>query len=355
MTKENHTTFSGFVVLGYSELPDLQGLLFVVFLFIYASILTGNGLIIYVTLTDPTLYTPMYFFLKNLSLLEICYTSVTLPKMLVNLIAENKNISFIGCAAQIYFLLLLGGTECLLLAAMAYDRYVAICNPLHYKLIMSKQFCWGLVTGSLTVNMPAHVGQTYLVFTLPFCDSHEINNFFCDIPPLLELACADTNINKVTVFVASTVFIIIPFFLILPSYVKIISAIMKMHSAENRKKVFSTCSSHLIIVSLFYGSGTIVCMTPRSKEIVGINKFLSLFYTILVPMFNPIIYSLRNREVKSSLRKFLLQWLTRNAHLAPFIVVVVVTWLRIGFWETFREEVLNASSQAEHKTKPNIL
>ncbi|XP_034990920.2 olfactory receptor 10AG1-like [Zootoca vivipara] len=305
MARDNHTAFSDFILLGYSDLPDLQGLLFLVFLFIYTEILIGNGLIICITVTDLALHTPMYFFLKNLSFLEICYTSVTLPKMLVNFIVENKSISFIGCAAQIYFLLLLGGTECLLLAAMAYDRYVAICNPLHYKLIMSKQFCLGLIAGALTVNMPIHVVQTYLVFILPFCDSREINSLFCDIPPLLELACAGTNINKVSVFVAGMLLIVMPFFLILASYVKIISAILKMPSAESRMKVFSTCSSHIIVVSLFYGSATIVYLSPRSKETEDINKLLSLFYTILVPMFNPIIYSLRNREVKTSLVKLL--------------------------------------------------
>nr|XP_028559199.1 olfactory receptor 10AG1-like [Podarcis muralis] len=305
MARDNHTAFSDFILLGYSNLPDLQGLLFSVFLITYSGILIGNGLIIYVTISDPALHTPMYFFLRNLSFLEICYTSVTVPNMAANVVAEKSNISFIGCAAQIYFLLILGGTECFLLTAMAYDRYVAICNPLYYMLIMNKQFCLVLITGSLVVNMSIHAGQIYLVFTLPFCDSHEINNLFCDVPPLLDLACADTNVNQLIVFAAAVVFLIIPFSLIFASYVKIISAILKMPSADGRKKVFSTCSSHLIVVSLFYGSAAIVYLSPRSKETEDINKLLSLFYTILVPMCNPIIYSLRNREVKVSLRKLL--------------------------------------------------
>uniref|UniRef100_UPI0025418CE4 olfactory receptor 10A7-like n=1 Tax=Euleptes europaea TaxID=460621 RepID=UPI0025418CE4 len=303
MIKENRTALPGFILLGYSEFPILQMLLFVVFLFIYTGIVLGNGLIIYVTVTDAALDSPMYFFLRNLSFLEICYTSVTIPKMLVNFLSENKNISFVGCAIQMYFLFVLASTECFFLAAMAYDRYVAICNPLHYKLIMSKELCLRLVTGSLTVNIPVHVVQVYLLFTLPFCGSHEINNFFCDLPPVLELVCADIFLNELYMFAATTVILIIPFFLIIASYVKIISAILKMSSIESQKKVFATCSSHLIMVSFFYGSATIVYLSPRSKKTMDINKLLSLFYTILIPMLNPIVYSLRNREVKVSLKK----------------------------------------------------
>ncbi|XP_060111177.1 olfactory receptor 10A7-like [Heteronotia binoei] len=303
MIQENHTALSDFIFVGYSELPVLEELLFAVFLLIYMSIITGNGLIIYIIMTDPILDTPMYFFLKNLAFLEILYTSVTLPKMLVNFVAQNKTISFVGCAAQIYFILFLGSIECFLLAAMAYDRYVAICNPLHYKLIICKELCLVLVTGSFIIPMPIHMGQIYLLFTLPYCGTREINNFFCDVLPVLELACADTIANEVYRVVASALIIVLPFCLIFASYVKIISVILKMSSVESRKKVFATCSSHIIVVSLFYGSGTIVYVSPRSKETLIVNKLLSLFYTILIPMLNPIIYSLRNEEVKVSLRK----------------------------------------------------
>ncbi|XP_044295632.1 olfactory receptor 10AG1-like [Varanus komodoensis] len=303
MAKENHTGFSDFILLGFSELQDLQELLFVVFLLIYAGIITGNGLIVYITLTDSALQIPMYTFLRSLSFVEICYTSVTVPKLLGSFVVGKRSISFSGCLAQIYFLLLLGGTECLLLAAMAYDRYVAICNPLHYVLIMNKQFCSALITLSVSVNVPIHGGQIYLVVVLPFCGSHEINNLFCDIPSLLDLACADTNMNRLIVFAVAIFVLIIPFFLILASYLRIISAVLKMSSAESQKKAFVTCSSHLIVVLLFYGSASIVYLTPRSKESVSINKLLSVFYIILVPLFNPIIYTLRNREVKASLQK----------------------------------------------------
>nr|XP_060639265.1 olfactory receptor 10AG1-like [Anolis sagrei ordinatus] len=303
MFKGNRSAFSGFTLLGYSKLSDLQGLLFALFLSIYAGIILGNGMIIYVTVTDPALDTPMYFFLKSLSFLEISYTSVTIPKILVNLVVEDQTITFIGCAIQLYFMLLLGGTECLLLAAMAYDRYVAICHPLHYKVIMNRKLCFGFLFLSLAINVLMHVGQVYFLFTLPFCDSHEIDNLFCDIPPLLDLACADIHKSQLFVFAAATLFLVIPFCLIFASYVKIISAILKMPSVNGRKKVFSTCSSHLTVISLFYGSAIIVYLSPRSNDTVEINKLFSLFYIILVPMFNPIIYSLRNKEVKVSLGK----------------------------------------------------
>ncbi|XP_060112177.1 olfactory receptor 10A7-like [Heteronotia binoei] len=303
MIKENHTALSDFILLGYSEFPVLQVLLFMVFLFIYVGIILGNGLTIYVTLTDAALDSPMYFFLRKLSFLEIFYTSITLPKMLVNFLAENKNISFVGCAVQMYAMYVLASTECFLLAAMAYDRYVAICHPLHYKLIMSRKVCLRLVTGPLTLSMLVHMGQTYLLFTLPFCGSREIDHFFCDLSPVLELACADIFVNEVYLFAASIVILILPFFLIVASYIKIISTILKMPSVEGQKKMFATCSSHIIMVSLFYGSAIIAHLTPRSKETKDINKWLSLFYAILVPMFNPLVYTLRNRDVKNCMKK----------------------------------------------------
>ncbi|XP_065270326.1 olfactory receptor 10AG1-like [Emys orbicularis] len=305
MVTGNHTTTPGFILLGYSNLTNLQGLLFMVFLVIYMVILLGNGVIVLVTVLDSALHTPMYFFLRNLSFVEICYTSVTLPKMVANCLAEDGSISFTGCAAQMYFLLLLGGTECFLLAAMAYDRYMAICNPLHYTLIVNREVCARMVAGSWLVNIPVHFGQTYLVFSLPFCGSHEINHFFCDIPPLLELSCMDTYRNKTAVFMAVLLFIITPFILIVISYIKIASTILNMPSAEGKHKAFSTCSSHLAVVTLFYGSGMIVYLRPKSRNSEDTEKLLSLFYTIVTPMFNPFIHSLRNKEVKAALRKLI--------------------------------------------------
>ncbi|XP_065421202.1 olfactory receptor 10AG1-like isoform X1 [Chrysemys picta bellii] len=303
MASGNHTTTPGFILLGFSNLTNLQGLLFVVFLVIYMVILLGNGVIVLVTVLDSALQTPMYFFLRNLSFVEICYSSVTLPKMVASCLAEDGSISFTSCAAQMYFFLLLAGTECFLLTAMAYDRYVAICNPLRYTLIVNREICATMVAGSWLVSILLHFGQTYLVFSLPFCGSHEINHFFCDVPPLLELSCVDTYRNKMVIFMAVLLFLIIPFFLIVISYIKIARTILKIPSAQGRRKAFSTCSSHLIVVTLFYGSGMIVYLDPKSKESVDTDKLLSLFYTIVTPMFNPFIYSLRNKEVKAALRK----------------------------------------------------
>ncbi|XP_026502049.1 olfactory receptor 10AG1-like [Terrapene carolina triunguis] len=296
MVTGNHTTTPGFILLGNSNLMNLQGLLFVVFLVIYMVILLGNGVIVLVTVLDSALHTPMYFFLRNLSFVENCYTSVTLPKMVANCLAEDGSISFTDCAAQMYFLLLLGGTECFLLAAMAYDRYMAICNPLHYTLIVNREHCPRMVSRSWLVNIPVHFGQTYLVFSLPFCGSHEINHFFCDIPPLLELSCMDTYRNKIAVFMAVLLFIITPFILIVISYIKLSSTILKMPSAEGRHKAFSTCSSHLTVVTLYYCAGMIVYLRPKPRNSEDTEKLRSLFYTIVTPMFNPFIYSLRKRK-----------------------------------------------------------
>ncbi|XP_032636650.1 olfactory receptor 10AG1-like [Chelonoidis abingdonii] len=303
MASGNHTTTPGFILLGFSNLTNLQGLLFVVFLVIYMVILLGNGVIVLVTVLDSALQTPMYFFLRNLSFVEICYSSVILPKMVANCLAEDGSISFIGCAAQMFFFLLLAGTECFLLTAMAYDRYVAICNPLRYTHIVNREFCATMVSGSWLVSILLHFVQTYLVFSLPFCGSHEINHIFCDVPPVLELSCMDTYRNKMVIVMAVLLFLIIPFFLIVISYIKIVRTVLKMPSAQGRHKAFSTCSSHLIVVTLFYGSGMIVYLEPKPKESVDTDKLLSLFYTIVTPMFNPFIYSLRNKEVKAALRK----------------------------------------------------
>ncbi|KAM8971551.1 olfactory receptor 10AG1-like [Sarcophilus harrisii] len=305
MVGTNLTTVVEFLLLGFSDLPDFQGFLFGVFLTIYMSILIGNGLIILVTKVSRALHTPMYFFLGNFSFLEICYTSVTLPKMLANLWTQDRNISFLTCAIQLCFLLTLGGTECLLLAVMAYDRYVAICKPLYYPLIMNHKVCVQFVVGSWTTGIPVMIGQTYQVFSLPFCDSNKLNHVFCDIPPLLKLACSDTSVIELSVYVVAVLFVMVPFILIIRSYVKIITTILKLPSNTGKYKAFSTCSSHLLVVILFFGSATITYSRPKSNDSEGIDKILSLFYTILTPMFNPMIYSLRNKDVINALKQLL--------------------------------------------------
>uniref|UniRef100_F7B4S8 Olfactory receptor n=1 Tax=Monodelphis domestica TaxID=13616 RepID=F7B4S8_MONDO len=305
MAEGNLTTVVEFILLGFSNLPNFQSFLFCIFLIIYMSILIGNGLIILLTRVSRVLHTPMYFFLGNFSFLEICYTSVTLPNMLTNLWTHERNISFLACAIQLCFLLLLGGTECLLLAVMAYDRYMAICKPLYYPIIMNHKVCVQLVVGSWTTGIPVMIGQTYQIFSLPFCDSNELNHVFCDIPPLLKLACSDTSVVQLSVYVVAMLFGMIPFILIIRSYVEIIITILKLPSNAGKQKAFSTCSSHLIVVVLFFGSAIITYSRPKSKNSGGTGKMLSLFYTIVTPMFNPMIYSLRNKDVIDALKKIL--------------------------------------------------
>ncbi|XP_027702540.1 olfactory receptor 10AG1-like [Vombatus ursinus] len=241
------------------------------------SILTGNGLIILATKVSRALHTPIYYFLRNFSFLEICYTSVTLPNMLTNLWTHDRSISFLACAIQLCFLLILGSTECLLLTTMAYDHYVAICKPLYYPLIMSHKVCVQLVFGSWTTGIPVMIRQTYHVFSLPFHDSNKLNHVFCDIPPLLKLACSDTFLIEFSVYVVAELFVMIPFLLIIRSYVKIITTTLKLPSNTGKYKAFSTCSSHLIVVILFFGSATITYSRPKSKNSGRTEKILSLF------------------------------------------------------------------------------
>ncbi|KAM9120666.1 olfactory receptor 10A4-like [Pangshura tecta] len=303
MRKDNQTCVTEIELVGFSDFQSLQVLPFVLVFTFYVMALVGNTLIVIITVTDSTLQTPMYFFLRNLSFLEICYTSVTLPKMLVNLISETQTISFAGCGAQMCFFVLFGITECCLLSVMAYDRYVAICRPLQYTCRMNQMVCARMAAGSWIIGFLVGFGHTISIFTLPFCGSNRINHFFCDVFPVLRLVSTDTHKNEAAVTTTTVLFILAPFLLILLSYGLIISTILKMPSAEGRHKAFSTCSSHLIVVSLFYGTGTFIYMQPSSEQSQGSNRFLSLVYTVLTPTFNPIIYSLRNKEIKCALRK----------------------------------------------------
>ncbi|XP_064145150.1 olfactory receptor 10AG1-like [Loxodonta africana] len=303
----NVSTVMQFVLLGFSDLPHLQGFLFGVFSIIYIIIIIGNSLIIVLTSLDPALQKPMYFFLANFSLLEISYVTVTLPRMLMNLWTQDRSISVLGCATQMCFFLMLGATECFLLAVMAYDRYVAICNPLHYPLVMNQKMCVQLAVGSWIIGIPVQIGQTTQVFSLHFCNCNQINHFFCDIPHIIKLACGDTAVHEMSVYVVTILIVTVPFMLILASYSKIICTILKLPTASGQAKAFSTCSSHLLVVLLFFGSTTITYLRPKSYHSAGMDKLLSLFYTIVTPLFNPMIYSLRNKDVIASLRKFFLK------------------------------------------------
>ncbi|KAG3285150.1 olfactory receptor 10AG1 [Ictidomys tridecemlineatus] len=307
--QRNHTTLVEFIFLGFSDIPNIQEFLFGLFLIIYIIILMGNSLIIIITHVEPSLQTPMYFFLGNFSFLEICYVSVIVPRLLTDLCRQSRNISFVACATQMYFFLVFGATECFILTAMAYDRYVAICSPLLYPIIMNHRLCIQLATGCWVSGIPVHMGFTYLIFSLPFCGPNQLNHFFCDIPPVLTLACGDTLVIEMLIYVITLLVVTIPFILILGSYVRIISTILKLPSATGRRKAFSTCSSHLMVVALFFGSGIITYLRPKSSHSAGTDKFLSLFYTIVTPMFNPMIYCLRNKDFMVALKKLHLKWI----------------------------------------------
>lgn len=304
MTWGNWTTVREFILVSFSTLSyELQALLFLLFLIIYLVTLMGNVLIILVTTADSALQSPMYFFLRNLSFLEIGFNLVIVPKMLSTLILQDKTISFLGCATQMYFFFFFGAAECCLLATMAYDRYVAICDPLRYPVIMSRKSCAQLAAASWFAGFPVATVQTTWIFSFPFCGPNRVNHFFCDSPPVIALVCADTSLFELEALTATVLFILFPFLLILGSYVRILSTIFRMPSTEGKHKAFSTCSSHLLVVSLFYSTAILMYFRPRSNTSPEHKKMVSLSYTVITPMLNPIIYSLRNNEVKTALRR----------------------------------------------------
>ncbi|PNJ24783.1 OR10A5 isoform 1 [Pongo abelii] len=300
----NWTEISEFILMSFSSLPtEIQSLLFLTFLTIYLVTLMGNSLIILVTLADPMLHNPMYFFLRNLSFLEIGFNLVIVPKMLGTLLAQDTTISFLGCATQMYFFFFFGVAECFLLATMAYDRYVAICSPLHYPVIMNQRTRAKLAAASWFPGFPVATVQTTWLFSFPFCGTNKVNHFFCDSPPVLRLICADTALFEIYAIVGTILVVMIPCLLILCSYTRIAAAILKIPSAKGKHKAFSTCSSHLLVVSLFYVSSSFTYFRPKSNNSPEGKKLLSLSYTVVTPMLNPIIYSLRNSEVKNALSR----------------------------------------------------
>ncbi|XP_044840273.1 olfactory receptor 6N1-like [Mauremys mutica] len=299
----NQTAVTEFIFLGFGELPDLQILLFVMFLVIYIATVSGNIIIIALVVADQHLHTPMYFFLGNLSCLETCYSSTILPQMLANLLTGDKTISFSGCFTQLYFFCALAATECYLLAAMSYDRYLAICKPLHYSALMKTRFCLQLAAGSWLNGYLATAIFVLFMSHLIFCGPNEIDHFSCDLIPLIKLSCSDTHLIVLLDFVLACVFTLPPFLLTLTSYVCILTTILRIPSTTGRQKAFSTCSSHLIVVTIYYGTLMVVYMLPKRDTLSFLNKVLSLCYTVLTPLINPLIYSLRNREVKEALSK----------------------------------------------------
>nr|XP_056719035.1 olfactory receptor 5A2-like [Euleptes europaea] len=303
--RQNKTSIMEFVLLGFSVDPKIQTVLFVLGLLVYLLTLSGNLAIITLIWIDQCLQTPMYFLLGNLSFIEICYTSTTVPKMLWDFLLGDKTISFVGCKLQLYFFGTLGSTECVLLSAMAYDRYAAICHPLRYTILMSQKTCWGLLASSWAIGNVNSIVNTALVFSLDFCHSNEIDHFFCDIPPLLQLSCSDTLVSQLVTFTISGGIMIVAFSLILLSYILIVSSVLKISTAEGRMKAFSTCASHLTVVSIFYGTLMYMYIRPSSSHSMEQDRLVSVLYAIITPMLNPLIYSFRNKEVQGAVRRAL--------------------------------------------------
>ncbi|XP_069057603.1 olfactory receptor 5V1-like [Pleurodeles waltl] len=304
MEKENLTSVNTFLIIGFSDLPQLRILLASVFTLVYVVILIGNLLIMSIIYSSPHLHTPMYFFLLNLSFVDISFISVTLPQMLVHFFLKSSLISLTECLLQVYFFLLLVVTEFLVLTVMAFDRYVAICNPLHYVTVMNKSRCPQLAAGCWFSALMLALPHTLLMSQFSYCQSHTINHFFCDFSALMKLSCTSTHIIETLNYSFGSTFGLAPFISIIISYMKIISVILKIKgSSEGRKKAFSTCASHLTVVILFYGSICSTYMRPTSTFSMKENKILSLLYTTLPPLCNPIIYSLNNTEFKHALRK----------------------------------------------------
>ncbi|XP_050775100.1 olfactory receptor 6N1-like [Gopherus flavomarginatus] len=299
----NQMVIMEFILLGFGDLPDLQNLLFLMFLVIYMATVAGNTLIVVLVVANQHFHTPMHFFLGNLSCLEIFYTSTILPRLLASLLTGDKTISVSGCLTQLYFFSSLAATECCLLAAMSYDRYLAICKPLHYSTLMNIRFYLQMAAASWLNGCLAAIILISLLSHLQFCGPNEINHFYCDIIPLMELSCTGTHLIILVDFIVACVFILPSFLLTLTSYVCIITTIMRIPSTTGRKKAFSTCSSHLNVVTIFYGTLMVVYILPKCDTLRDLNKVLSLCYTVLTPLVNPLIYSLRNREVKEALCK----------------------------------------------------
>nr|XP_025841582.1 olfactory receptor 7G1-like [Vulpes vulpes] len=305
MGLRNNTGVSEFLLMEVTEDPELKPLLFVLFLSIYLVTILGNLLIILAVICDFHLHTPMYFFLSNLSFTDICLSTTTIPKMLVNIQAEDQSITYTGCLTQIYFILVFGGLESFLLAVMAYDRYVAICHPLRYTVIMNSHLCGLLILLSLCINIVDALMHSLMVLQLSFCTDLEIPLFFCEVVQVIKLACSDTLINNILIYFATSVFGGIPVCGIIFSYTQIVSSVLRIPSTGGKYKAFSTCGSHLSVVSLFYGTGLGVYISSALTSSSRNTAVVSVMYTVVPQMMNPFIYSLRNRDMKGALRKLI--------------------------------------------------
>ncbi|XP_007085046.2 olfactory receptor 6F1-like [Neofelis nebulosa] len=305
MDGTNQTAVTEFIFLGFSSVLYLRLTLFVIFLTVYLLSLMGNTLIIFIVLTDVALQTPMYIFLGNLSFLEIWYTTATVPKLLATCLAQVVTISVFGCITQYYFFFSMGATECILLAVMAYDRYLAICSPLRYSLLMSLRVCLQFSAGSWIGGFIAPLLPTILISHLSFCGPQKINHFFCDSDPIFKLSCSDTFLVEALGYTCTSVVILSSFLLTMFSYGYIVVTIIKLSSQKAQRKAFSTCASHLTVVTIYYGTIIFAYVRPPAKYNFTIGKVISVFYCVVTPLVNPLIYTLRNKDVKKAFRKIL--------------------------------------------------
>lgn len=305
MAPGNSTPVTEFILLGVSDRPELQIPLFLVFLLIYGLTALGNLGIITLTSVDSRLQTPMYYFLRHLAIINLGNSTVIAPKMLVNYLSTNKSISYYGCAAQLGGFLVFIVAEIFMLSAMAYDRYVAICNPLLYMVVVSRQICLLLVSLTYLQSLITALTVTSCVFSVSYCSSNVINHFYCDDVPLLALSCSDTHIPETAVFTFSGINLFFSMTVVLVSYSNIVLAIVRIRSSEGRRKAFSTCASHMVAVTVFYGTLLFMYLQPRTNHSLDTDKMASVFYTLVIPMLNPVIYSLRNKDVKEALQRFL--------------------------------------------------
>ncbi|XP_049742607.1 putative olfactory receptor 1F12P [Elephas maximus indicus] len=307
MEKENQTSVSKFLLLGFSNWPGHQAILFSLFLCLYLTGLLGNLLILMAIVSDHRLHTPMYFFLANLSLVDLCLSSTTVPKMLLNIQTQTQSISYPACLAQMYFCMMFANMDNFLLTVMAYDRYVAICHPLHYSTIMTQSLCACLVAVPWVIAIFNPLLHTLMMAHLHFCSDNVIHHFFCDSSSLFSLSCSDTSLNQLMVLGMVGLIFVVPAGCILASYARIISSVMKVPSAQGKLKAFSTCGSHLALVILFYGAITGIYMSPSSNHSTEKDSAASVIFMVVAPVLNPFIYSLRNSELKGALKKALSQ------------------------------------------------
>ncbi|XP_057564391.1 olfactory receptor 2AK2-like [Hippopotamus amphibius kiboko] len=311
MKTENQSVETDFILLGLFQYGPMDTLLFVDIAILFSVALMGNSILIFLICLDTRLHTPMYFLLSQISFIDMMFISTTVPKMTINFLSNCKTITFLSCEIQTFVFLVLGGTEAVLLGFMSYDRYVAICHPLHYPVLMSRKICWFMVTCAWTSSSLNSLIHTLYVFQLPFCSSQLINHFFCEIPSLMPLVCQDISQYEYTIVLSGLIMLLLPFVAILASYARVLTVVFQVNSGKGQTKAISTCSSHLIVASLFYTTSLSTYTRPHSLHSPEQDKVVAVFYTIITPLLNPFIYSLRNKEVMGALKR----------HIGPCIFV----------------------------------